>query len=503
MPKLSLVAGTTGKELHIFLQNSASNTGAGLTGLTNASAGLTCYFIRPGDSAPTVVTLVNGTVGTYTSSMFQQINSTSMPGMYSFCPPNTSLNSIAGATSVCFFFTGATNLAPLPLEIELTKTDNQDGVHGGMTALPNTACATNGSLLTAGTGTAQVKLASGYVAMTWADIASNTTAQNFTNTVVGTVTSLTSVATGGIVAGSFAAGAINSVGIADGAIDAATFAAGAINSGAIATGAITNTKFAANSIDAPVLATGCIVNTTFAAGAIDAASIASSAIAAAKIATGAITNTKFAAGAIDAAAVADGAIDAATFAAGAINSAAVAANTFVNTTFTAGYYTAVENSVWDATAASHNTVNTTGAKLNAAGAAADPWGTAVPGAYSAGTAGYILGTNLDVKTSLINTTANAIKTKTDLLPASPANTDDIPSANTIADTTLRRHMNTVEGSGTGEALYLKSVYGLVQMLQETSIVGGTATTYQTDNSTSLGTRTVTTDNTATPVTGVR
>jgi hypothetical protein len=57
--------------------------------------------------------------------------------------------------------------------------------------------------------------------------------------------------------------------------------------------------------------------------------------------------------------------------------------------------TEVEDTVWDATMASHLDVGSTGEKLNAAGAAGDPWTTALPGAYGAGTAGYILGTNLD------------------------------------------------------------------------------------------------------------
>ncbi len=42
----------------------------------------------------------------------------------------------------------------------------------------------------------------------------------------------------------------------------------------------------------------------------------------------------------------------------------------------------------------HTTAGTTGAALNAAGAAADPLATAVPGAYGAGTAGFRLGTYL-------------------------------------------------------------------------------------------------------------
>lgn len=57
--------------------------------------------------------------------------------------------------------------------------------------------------------------------------------------------------------------------------------------------------------------------------------------------------------------------------------------------------TQVENAVWDATMASHLTGGTTGASLNGAGAAGDPWTTALPGAYGAGTAGNIIGNRID------------------------------------------------------------------------------------------------------------
>ena len=52
--------------------------------------------------------------------------------------------------------------------------------------------------------------------------------------------------------------------------------------------------------------------------------------------------------------------------------------------------------VWDEDVdTSHQTAGTAGKKLDDAGAAADPWTTALPGAYGAGTAGYIIGNNLD------------------------------------------------------------------------------------------------------------
>jgi len=48
--------------------------------------------------------------------------------------------------------------------------------------------------------------------------------------------------------------------------------------------------------------------------------------------------------------------------------------------------------VWESLLASHNTSGTMGEVMNNMGAVADPWSTALPGAYGAGTAGEILGT---------------------------------------------------------------------------------------------------------------
>jgi len=52
-------------------------------------------------------------------------------------------------------------------------------------------------------------------------------------------------------------------------------------------------------------------------------------------------------------------------------------------------------SVWDDTLAEHLISGSTGAALNAAGAAGDPWTTALPGAYGAGSAGKIIGDNVN------------------------------------------------------------------------------------------------------------
>lgn len=55
--------------------------------------------------------------------------------------------------------------------------------------------------------------------------------------------------------------------------------------------------------------------------------------------------------------------------------------------------------VWDVTLSEHLTAGTTGNALNAAGSAGDPWSTTLPGAYGAGSAGYIVGTNLNAAVS--------------------------------------------------------------------------------------------------------
>jgi hypothetical protein len=61
--------------------------------------------------------------------------------------------------------------------------------------------------------------------------------------------------------------------------------------------------------------------------------------------------------------------------------------------------------VLDVAASGHNSTNTIGNKINSAGSAGDPWSTTIPGSYVAGTAGAILGGNLDAKVSTRSTFA--------------------------------------------------------------------------------------------------
>lgn len=90
----------------------------------------------------------------------------------------------------------------------------------------------------------------------------------------------------------------------------------------------------------------------------------------------------------------------------------------------------IADAVWDEAIAGHTSEGTTGEKLNDAGSAGDPWNTALPGAYGAGTAGKIVGDNINAPIATVDTVVDAIKAKTDNLPASPA---AVGSAMTLAD----------------------------------------------------------------------
>ena len=103
----------------------------------------------------------------------------------------------------------------------------------------------------------------------------------------------------------------------------------------------------------------------------------------------AITSGAFASGAIHATAIDTGAIRADVFAAGAIDAAALATDAVAK----------IADGIWDEATSGHATAGTTGSALTAAGSAGDPWSTSLPGAYGPGTAGKIVGDNLNATVS--------------------------------------------------------------------------------------------------------
>lgn len=142
--KLAMQAGKTSQSINIFIQDSSSTTGAGLTGLVFNTAGLTAYYALPKAAAVSITLATLAAITTaWSSGGFKEVDATNMPGWYRLDLPDAA---IASGRYTTVHLKGATNMAPLPIEIELTAWDNQDAVRGGMTALPNAAAGANGGL---------------------------------------------------------------------------------------------------------------------------------------------------------------------------------------------------------------------------------------------------------------------------------------------------------------------------------------------------------------------
>lgn len=167
--------------------------------------------------------------------------------------------------------------------------------------------------------------------------------------------------------------------------------------------------------------------------------------------------------------------------------------------------TQVENAVWDATMASHVAAGSTGQRLNAAGAAGDPWATALPGAYGAGTAGNIVGNNLDATVSSRLSTAgytaplSAAGTRTAVGLAS-ANLDTqlaaLPTATANADALLNRDMTAVSDTNARTPLN-----ALRFLRNKWSLAAGVLTVTKENDTTTAWTAAVSTDAAAVPVIG--
>ncbi len=147
--------GATSVSLDVFIQDSTSTAGAGLTGLVFNSAGLVCYYRRGGTGTVTQLNLATQTVGgAHSDGGFVELSAANMPGMYRLDLSNAVVAS--GAPYVSLMLKGATNMAPLPIELQLVDFDPEDAVRLGLSALPNAAAQAAGGLYTRGTGAGQI-----------------------------------------------------------------------------------------------------------------------------------------------------------------------------------------------------------------------------------------------------------------------------------------------------------------------------------------------------------
>lgn len=204
------------------------------------------------------------------------------------------------------------------------------------------------------------------------------------------------------------------------------------------------------------------------------------------------------------------------------NTAAAAATLSANvTTIQATPLNQILDGVWDEAIAGHLSAGSTGEALNAAGAAGDPWNTAIPGAYTAGKAGYLVGnlmnpTTLTVSANVVSinavstsavttvkavqglTTADQVTTAVNLTTNNDKTGYALSSAgnNSAADAFLLRDI------ATGASATDRNVQNALRVLRNKSaLTGSTVTFFQEDDATPAWTA-VTTTTTAMSITSV-
>lgn len=108
-------AGDLSKHVDLFVPDSSSVVGAGLTGLVYNSAGLTAVYRKGIAGTATTITLVTQTIGgAYSSGGFVEVSAASMPGLYRLDLPNASIDT-EGFTTLMLY--GATNMSPVLVRI--------------------------------------------------------------------------------------------------------------------------------------------------------------------------------------------------------------------------------------------------------------------------------------------------------------------------------------------------------------------------------------------------
>lgn len=135
--KLQIKKASTDVTIYLYIQDSSSSTGAGLTGLVFNSAGLTCYYVRPlAAAAQLSLATVAAATSAHSDGGFKEVDATNMPGIYRLDLSDAVI--ATGVNSVTLLLKGATNMAQLPVEIELVAYDPQSASSLGLSNLDAT-----------------------------------------------------------------------------------------------------------------------------------------------------------------------------------------------------------------------------------------------------------------------------------------------------------------------------------------------------------------------------
>jgi len=147
--KVLIKAGSTNQTLDLFVLDSTATDGSGLAAVS-ASSTVNCYYtINPTGPATALALVTNSATGAHTDGGWSEIDATNMPGSYRL---GLSDAIVANTGSAHLMVKGATNMAQLPVELQMVDFDPNDGVRLGLTSLPNAAADAAGGLVISDTG---------------------------------------------------------------------------------------------------------------------------------------------------------------------------------------------------------------------------------------------------------------------------------------------------------------------------------------------------------------
>ena len=124
MAKLFVQAqATSNRAEYVFVQDSASTTGGGKTGIAFNAASFTAYYVRPpvagvGGTAVSITLATQTVSGAYSSGGWVEVDATNLPGIYRFDIPNAVF--ATGVDHAVVMLKGASGMAPVSLEYQLT-----------------------------------------------------------------------------------------------------------------------------------------------------------------------------------------------------------------------------------------------------------------------------------------------------------------------------------------------------------------------------------------------
>ena len=190
MQNFTIAKGATSQIIPVSIYDSSSTT-TKLAGLAFNTGSLTAYYNRMSASGSAVaITLATATKGTWATGGFVAVDGTNMPGDYELHIPDAAL--ATGVDRVIVQLKGAANMVPCNVAIELTATNRQDAVRGGMTALPNANANAAGGLPVSAGGALALdtllgKITGGGVYVDWSNIQNPTATVGLTGTTVGLI----------------------------------------------------------------------------------------------------------------------------------------------------------------------------------------------------------------------------------------------------------------------------------------------------------------------------